>query len=197
MDIEEDLILARIKKRDKEAFRYLYEYYFAKMVLFAESYLYDEEEARDLVQDLFFHLWKHAGALQVATSVKAYLFTSVRNRCLNVIRDRKIRDEHNNKLFEAQLFSGTEDVIIDEDVHRRLQEARHQRQSRPEHLRGCLCRQRMGHGRHAVGGCLRAAVRQHPEPAAADGQRNARPGSSHPPAVCDEDRQVMAIGASK
>ena len=53
MDAEEDLILARIKKRDKEAFRYLYEYYFAKMVLFAESYLYDEEEARDLVQDLF------------------------------------------------------------------------------------------------------------------------------------------------
>ena len=123
MDIEEDLILARIKKRDKEAFRYLYEYYFAKMVLFAESYLYDEEEARDLVQDLFFHLWKHAGTLQVATSVKAYLFTSVRNRCLNAIRDRKIKDEHNNKLVEAQLFSGTEDVIIDEDVHRRLQEA--------------------------------------------------------------------------
>lgn len=65
MDIEEDLILARIKKRDKEAFRYLYEYYFAKMVLFAESYLYDEEEARDLVQDLFFHLWKYAGTLRV------------------------------------------------------------------------------------------------------------------------------------
>ena len=63
------------------------------------------------------------GALQVATSVAAYLFTSVRNRCLNAIRDRKIRDEHNNKLVEAQLFSGTEDVVIDEDVHRRLQEA--------------------------------------------------------------------------
>ena len=123
MDAEEDLILARIKKRDKEAFRYLYEYYFAKMVLFAESYLYDEEEARDLVQDLFFHLWNHAGTVQVATSVKAYLFTSVRNRCLNAIRDRKIRDEHNNKLFEAQLFSGTEDMVIDEEVHRRLQEA--------------------------------------------------------------------------
>ena len=57
MDIEEDLILARIKKRDKEAFRYLYEYYFAKMVLFAESYLYDEEEARDLV-------WVGLGALR-------------------------------------------------------------------------------------------------------------------------------------
>lgn len=123
MDIEDSLFLARIKKRDKEAFRYLYEYYFAKMVLFAESYLYDEEEAKDVVQDLFFHLWKNAGTLQIDTSVKAYLFTSVRNRCLNVIRDRKIRDEHNNKLFEAQLFSETEDVVIDEDVYRRLHEA--------------------------------------------------------------------------
>lgn len=56
MDAEEDLILARIKKRDKEAFRYLYEYYFAKMVLFAESYLYDEEEARDLVAGSIFPL---------------------------------------------------------------------------------------------------------------------------------------------
>ena len=32
MDAEEDLILARIKKAIEEAFRYLYEYYFAKMV---------------------------------------------------------------------------------------------------------------------------------------------------------------------
>ena len=122
-DIEENLILYRIKKHDTEAFRFLYEYYFTKIVLFAESYLYDEEEARDLVQDLFFHLWDHSEALHVTTSIKSYLFTSVRNRCLNILRDRKIRDEHNNKLFEAQLFSGTEDVVIDEEIQQRLQEA--------------------------------------------------------------------------
>ena len=56
---------------------------------FAESYLYDEEEAKDLVQDLFFYIWDHANTLQVATSLKAYLYTSLRNRCLNVLRDRK------------------------------------------------------------------------------------------------------------
>lgn len=123
MDIEENLILDRIKKHDKEAFRFLYEYYFTKMVLFAESYLYDEEEARDLVQDLFFHMWDHSETLHVTTSIKSYLFTSVRNRCLNILRDRKIRDEHNNKLFEAQLFSGTDDVVIDEEIQQRLQEA--------------------------------------------------------------------------
>ena len=123
MEDKETHILVRLQKRDREAFRFLYERYFSKMVLFAESYLYDEEEAKDLVQDLFFYIWDHAKTLQVTTSLKAYLYTSLRNRCLNVLRDRKIRDEHNDKLFEAQLFSGTEDVVIDEDVQRRLREA--------------------------------------------------------------------------
>lgn len=116
-------ILSHLQKKDKEAFRYLYEQYFSKMVLFAESYLYDEEEARDLVQDLFFKLWDNAPHLEVLNSLKAYLFTSLRNRCLNVLRDRKIRDSHNDKLFEAQLFSGTDDLDIDENIQERLQAA--------------------------------------------------------------------------
>ena len=123
MEDNDNLFFSRVKRRDKEAFRSLYEHYFAKMVLFAESYLYDEEEAKDLVQDLFFCLWDHAPLLEISTSIKAYLFTSVRNRCLNVLRDRKIRDEYNNKLFEAQLFSDTEDVVLDEEVQQRLQKA--------------------------------------------------------------------------
>ena len=65
-------LLIRLKNRDKDAFRYLYESYFAKMVLFAESYLYDEEDARDLVQDLFCYLWDNAHTLSVAVSLKAF-----------------------------------------------------------------------------------------------------------------------------
>lgn len=119
----ETYVLSHLQKKDTAAFRYLYEHYFTQMVLFAESYLYDEEEARDLVQDLFFRLWDNAFQTEVNISVKAYLFTSLRNRCLNVLRDRKIRDANSDKLFEAQIFSGTEDIEIDECVQQRLQEA--------------------------------------------------------------------------
>lgn len=54
MEDREIFILKSLCKRDQKAFRYLYEQYFSKMILFAESYVYDEEEAKDLVQDLFF-----------------------------------------------------------------------------------------------------------------------------------------------
>ncbi len=123
MEDREIFILKSLCKRDQKAFRYLYEQYFSKMILFAESYVYDEEEAKDLVQDLFFYIWDHADSLSINTSLKAYLFTSLRNRCLNVLRDRKISDDCNDKLLEAQLFAGVEDVEIDETVEKKLKDA--------------------------------------------------------------------------
>ena len=82
-----------------------------------------EEEAKDLVQDLFFYIWDHADSLLIKTSLKAYLFTSLRNRCLNALRDRKIVDSCNDKLLEAQLFAGIKDIEINETVEMRLQNA--------------------------------------------------------------------------
>lgn len=123
MEDKEIFIVKSLGKRDQKAFRYLYELYFSKMVLFAESYVYDEEEAKDLVQDLFFYIWDHAASLSINSSLKAYLFTSLRHRCLNVLRDRKILDSHNDKLLEAQLFAGVEELDIDEAVEKRLQNA--------------------------------------------------------------------------
>lgn len=123
MDEKDEDLLKRLRNRDKEAFRYLYETYFSKMVLFAESFVYDEEEAKDLVQDLFCHLWEHAPRLEVKTSLRSYLVTSLRNRCLNVLRDRKIRDEHKDKVAEAAAFSGLEDEELDEEVVKKLHDA--------------------------------------------------------------------------
>ena len=56
MEDKELFVLKSLYKRDYNAFHYLYESYFSKMVLFAESYVYDEEEAKDLVNDLFFYI---------------------------------------------------------------------------------------------------------------------------------------------
>ena len=123
MEYNDCYIITGIRNRDRGVFHYLYERYFTPMVLFAESYLYDKEEARDCVQELFFKLWEQASCFQVSISLKAYLYTSVRNKCLNVLRDKRIHDSHHDKLFEATLFSGDEDSDVDENIRCRLQEA--------------------------------------------------------------------------
>lgn len=64
----------------------LFRAYYRMLCAFAMQYVKDSERAEDLVQDLFYRLWLDRERLNVTTSMKAYLFTAVRNRCLNEVK---------------------------------------------------------------------------------------------------------------
>lgn len=74
---------------DQASFEKLFREYFPSLMAFARKILVDEDDAREVVQKVFINLWEKRGELDLATSLKSYLFTSVHNRSLNVIRDRK------------------------------------------------------------------------------------------------------------
>ena len=60
--------------RDPDYFRSLYEKYFLPLTEFAEAIVYDREEAKDIVQDVFFYLWDNAEKIRINKSIKHYLF---------------------------------------------------------------------------------------------------------------------------
>ena len=59
------------------------------MVGYALRFVKDLETARGIVQDVFITLWEKRSAIEVGHEMEAYLTTSVRNRCLNYLRDQK------------------------------------------------------------------------------------------------------------
>ncbi|MCB0585594.1 MAG: RNA polymerase sigma-70 factor [Phaeodactylibacter sp.] len=59
------------------------------MCNFANQYVQDPDSARDITQKVFMNLWENRGKIDPQKPVQSYLFTSVKNRCLNYIRDRK------------------------------------------------------------------------------------------------------------
>lgn len=70
-------------------FEQLFRMHFGPLCGFASGYIRDRDAAREIVQDVFVNLWQKRDKIEPGVSVKAYLFTSVRNRCLNYIRDHK------------------------------------------------------------------------------------------------------------
>lgn len=70
-------------------FERLFREYFPPLMAFAGKILRDEDDARDVVHQVFINLWEKREEMDMSTSLKSYLFTSVHNRSLNVIRDRK------------------------------------------------------------------------------------------------------------
>lgn len=75
-----------------------------KLLRFATHFLKDEDEAKDVVQDVFLKLWQKRDELEKVENVEAYAMRMTRNRCLDVIRaaktipinaeiDRKIKEK--------------------------------------------------------------------------------------------------------
>jgi RNA polymerase sigma-70 factor (ECF subfamily) len=70
-------------------FELLFRDLFPPLMAFARKILGDEEDAREVVQQVFINLWEKRSELDLSSSLKSYLFTSVHHRSLNVIRGRK------------------------------------------------------------------------------------------------------------
>lgn len=64
----------------------LYELYFTRMVRFSQVYVGNEQDAENLVQDVFLYLWEHQEALSKIENMDAFLFVLIKNRCLNFLK---------------------------------------------------------------------------------------------------------------
>jgi len=61
-----------------------------KLLRFATHFLKDEEQARDVVQDVFLKLWQKRDTLSEIENIEAFAMRMTRNRCLDVIRANKV-----------------------------------------------------------------------------------------------------------
>ncbi|MBI4418006.1 MAG: RNA polymerase sigma-70 factor [Ignavibacteriales bacterium] len=89
--LEELQQFQRIKRRDAAAFDALFCAYHARLCSFSYAIVKSSETAKEIVQTLFQKLWEDAGNLQIKTSVKAYLYQSVRNLSIDYLRQQRSR----------------------------------------------------------------------------------------------------------
>lgn len=96
------------------------------MYVHAYKMLGDEDEAKDVVQELFTSIWAQRAELELVTSLKAYLYTALRNRVLNVFDKRKVRESYleamaiyfdeNHQVVEDNLREKELACIIDKEI---------------------------------------------------------------------------------
>ena len=78
-----------VKSMDKAAFEELFRSYFTPLCSFAQKFVRDSDEAKDIVHHVFINLWNKREQIDAHSSLKSYLFQGVHNGSLNYIRDHK------------------------------------------------------------------------------------------------------------
>ncbi len=64
-------------------FKEIFDTYNRPLTVFALKYLNDFDSAQEVVQELFIHFWEKRETLTIRYSLKAYLYQSVKNACMN------------------------------------------------------------------------------------------------------------------
>lgn len=88
---------------DKAAFEELFRSYFTPLCSFAQKFVNDSDEAKDIVHNVFINLWTKRDEIDIGSSLKSYLFQGVQNRSLNYIRDNKRLVQFDTPQSEAEL----------------------------------------------------------------------------------------------
>ena len=96
MTLSEKRIVRKIKEGDVAVFESLFKKYYECLCDFGSRYLRDMEVTEEIIQDTFYKIWKNRGELSISTSLKAYLYTAVRNNCLQELRTRSLDVKYAN-----------------------------------------------------------------------------------------------------
>lgn len=111
----------RLRRSDAGAFRSLFEATNTTLLRFAWRYTFDEEAARDVVQDVFLKLWQVRETLDDRKSLRSLLYTMVRNRSLN---HRRARRDEDRPLGASASWEPEDPERLDERADARLLEKR-------------------------------------------------------------------------
>ncbi len=87
-------LVENIRHGDIKSFEQVFTLYGDRLIRYAFSILKDNDEAQDLVQQLFIVLWTKREQMDVNTSLKSYLYKSVYNAALNKIKQRNVRESY-------------------------------------------------------------------------------------------------------
>jgi len=81
--------LAAFTRRDPDAFKVVFDLFYIELRYFIEKVISDAEEAQDITSETFTKLYKRCDRFETLENIKAFLFITARNNCLDFLRYKK------------------------------------------------------------------------------------------------------------
>lgn len=89
---EENLLIRQFKTGDHHSFKVLYQKYAPKLYGFSRKYLNSDEDAEEIVQEIFLRIWEKKDNIDESQSFSSYIFQAAKYRIFNGFR-KKINEQ--------------------------------------------------------------------------------------------------------
>jgi len=102
-----------------EKYKEIFELYYQGLCYYASGYISNGESVEDIVQDVFIAMWERKEKLTKINNIKAFLYTSVRNSCLNIQKHQQVKNSYDQYLLHSQTLT-IDPEIVEEEVYIKL-----------------------------------------------------------------------------
>lgn len=117
----EEQLTILLRQGDGAAFKEIYDTYAPKLYHAAYNIVRNKEECEDIIQELFADLWLKKNTIHITSSLRGYLFITVKNKILMRIRSQKIKLNTDALEFLADANT-TDSLLLEKDLKVRLAE---------------------------------------------------------------------------
>ncbi|MNK91958.1 RNA polymerase sigma factor RpoE [compost metagenome] len=113
--IDEKALLTQFQSGNKLAFDQIFRLYKPALTFFGNRILsnYSQIDSQDLVLDIFMKLYEKRASFESLQSIKAFLYISTKNTCLNAIEKEKVRLKRIENNYLGRKFDGLTTIYDD------------------------------------------------------------------------------------
>jgi RNA polymerase sigma-70 factor (ECF subfamily) len=97
--MDDQILFLQLQHGEEKAYKTLFIKYYSPLCEYASRYVRDED-AEELVQGLMLYIWEARETIVIETSLKSYLFTALKHRCLNALKQKIYRERVHERLYE-------------------------------------------------------------------------------------------------
>lgn len=104
------LLFDQVKNDDMAAYEVIFKKYFKELYRFAFSYVRDGQIAEEMAQEVFLYIWEKRMQIEIQTTLKTYLYSAVKNKCLNYIKLELSRQQSMSDISKVMLSISGENM---------------------------------------------------------------------------------------
>lgn len=126
------MIIKQLQDGNEKVFEQIVREYWPRMFKFALIYTQNNETSQELVQDTFLVLWNNRAILKDNTNLITYLMVVLRNKCLNLLEQTRIRQLYIEEIDDETIYQRANlyvlqdeasQIVESEDLHKAIERA--------------------------------------------------------------------------
>lgn len=117
-----EISIELLKAGDQTAFKQIFDLFHKRLCLFALGITTDDS-AEDIVQEAFVKLWERKENFNTIDSIKAFLYLTVKNTCLNLYKHKQVIQKHSQSLTEMMDEISVDHKMVEAEVASQIRQA--------------------------------------------------------------------------